>query len=378
MGKAGLSDMTTRYCNTLFAAICLSVLLTTTHAFATQVSIADTTVVYKTPGVYAAFPGLFKAEDGTLVVTFTTRVTESHYDMTGGSKSLISKDGGQTWQEPDHIYLNPAYKTRDGRYVIPAPNSWRETTADNAAKLTAAGVTVNQSNGKYYYATGASLTISKDKGRTWTKKDLQLPQHSLLMGYNVASNLKTSKGIRLQAVYGKIKSTEKDRTFLLRSDESGRSWQLRALSTYYSGFNETALVETRDGSVLAMMRSNPDLDGYLYSAVSKDSGYTWSTPKKTKIWGYPASLYRLPDNRILCLYGYRKAPMGIRAVILASDYVNIDGNEMILRDDAVGSVANVGYPVVVESQGKLVVAYYITGQDGITGIAVTRLNMTGN
>ena len=48
---------------------------------------------------------------------------------------------------------------------------------------------------------------------------------------------------------------------------------------------------------------------------SEDGGVTWSLPLRTDIWGYPPHLLKLRDGRVLCTYGYRRDPMGVRAVL---------------------------------------------------------------
>ena len=70
--------------------------------------------------------------------------------------------------------------------------------------------------------------------------------------------------------------------------------------------------------MVCMMRthSNPSSDAMnMALVVSEDDGYTWSPPKRTNIWGYPAELSYLPDGRVLMVYGYRRPPYGERGCI---------------------------------------------------------------
>ena len=48
--------------------------------------------------------------------------------------------------------------------------------------------------------------------------------------------------------------------------------------------------------------------------VSEDDGFSWTPPKWTNIWGYPAELIPLKDGRYLMIYGYRRPPYGVRGV----------------------------------------------------------------
>lgn len=358
-----------------FLCICVFFLSSTQLLAETSVD-SDTkeSIIYKKKDVYAAFPNLITNDDGALVVTFTTRTTSSHYDTTGGTKVLISTDKGNTWVEPTQKnYINPAYRTENGSIVIPTINGWKSIDSVSAAQAMKMGVDVRTSENKHFTATGAHLQISTDGGKTWKRREIEIPSHALLMNYNGSSYLRTKKNVRLLAAYGKLKREDPDSVFFIRSVDDGITWQFSKMfrePPYKEGFNETALVETKEGYIVAIMRPDPDTIGYLYTSISKDSGVTWSMPQKTSIWGYPANAILLEDGRIFCSYGYRKSPMGIRGGILNADYSGLSGKEIIIRNDAKGSIANVGYPMAVEvGKSRVLVVYYITTADGITHVA---------
>lgn len=358
----------------VIAGLCWMLILTVLPLYAASNSapISHDKVIYKNGDVYAAFPNLFKAEDGTLVVSFNVRQNKSHYESSTG-KLFVSKDKGLTWEESKKIYLNPAYKSKSGDYIIPYANGWKEIDATQATKYKSKEVLVRNSGNKYFIAIGAHLRISSDNGKSWKRQTLDIPPLAVLMNHNASAYLRTSKNVRLFSVYGKTKKDDLDTPFLMRSNDDGKTWQFSKMFADMPkniGFNEAALVETSQGKIIALLRPDPDSNGYLYSSVSIDRGTTWSLPHKTSIWGYPANTIRLKDGRIFCSYGYRKDPMGIRGGILNNEYTGLIGNEIIIRDDAKVHPAHVGYPMAVEvSDSKVVVVYYITNQDGITHIA---------
>jgi Neuraminidase (sialidase) len=340
--------------------------------------IIENTIIYKKPGVYACFPNLFKAADGTLVATFGTRTSKSHYDSTGGSKTYVSKDRGHTWQPADKHYVNPVFKQPDGSIVIPAVNSWRKATSEEASKLRRQGVQVNQSHGQYFYAIGAFLQISRDGGKSWQRRELDLPHHALLMCFNISSYLRTRSGTCFFAVYGELDPRQKAQVFFLRSDDDGKTWSLASMSNSspqpekYLGFNETALAETNDGRIVAMMRANPDISDYLFSSVSRDGGRTWSIPQQTSVWGNPANLL-FYKGKLICTYGYRRAPMGVRVSVFTDNFTKPSAPELILRSDGAGYPGHLGYPITVAlGNGEFFTIYYLTTADGITHIAGTR------
>jgi hypothetical protein len=63
------------------------------------------------------------------------------------------------------------------------------------------------------------------------------------------------------------------------------------------------------------------------------------------------------DGRVVCVYGYRTMPSGVRYKV-SEDGGRTWGREYILRDD--GGSWDVGYPRVIEVEpGKLLAVYYI-------------------
>ena len=73
-------------------------------------------------------------------------------------------------------------------------------------------------------------------------------------------------------------------------------------------------------------------------------------------WGAPGDIVQMADGRIVCVYGYRLAPQGIRYRVSA-DGGKSWGEEVMLRAD--GGSWDLGYPRVIEhSPGRLLAVYY--------------------
>ena len=341
-------------------------------------------VIYKKKGVYACFPSLLKLEGDALITNFNTKIRRSHIDPTGGSKKMVSYDGGLTWSETQNKFINPKYRTSEGILVRAGAKGWRYVSSSQKESLTKEGRYIrNVRKGVIaYLSPNYYRSISTDNGTAWKTEIIKTPEYILgLMGFNESSYLVTSKGVRLVGVYGKKEGREIDETsfirsvFFLRSTDQGKTWQFISLLSSISkeiGFGETSLIETANRKILAMMRSQPE--GYLWQSFSNDEGLTWSEPEKTSMYGHPANLLNLSDGKILCTYGYRMPPMGIRACL------SIDNgktwqieNEYILRADGQGSPGNLGYPIsVLLSDDSIFTIYYITLEDGITYIAGTK------
>lgn len=175
--------------------------------------------------------------------------------------------------------------------------------------------------------------------------------------------------------------------YLLRSEDDGQSWVCvpmweQGIKDPSLSLGEAAITEAADGSLVAMIRNalpggEPGEAAYLYQARSTDGGATWSEPEKTPMWGFPAALTPLKDGRLFCVYGYRRPPMGVRAVVSSDHGKTWDAaNPLILRADAQGYPGDTGYPSVRQMEdGSLLVIYYITTatHPRNTHIAATRL-----
>ena len=125
--------------------------------------------------------------------------------------------------------------------------------------------------------------------------------------------------------------------------------------------------------------------GHLVQYWSDDGGVTWSQPLNTNVWtpSSPPYLIKLRDGRILLSHGYRRDPMGIRAVLSEDGGRTWDvDNTVVLRDDGGyvselraegGAGSDVGYPHSTQlSDGSVLTVYYITPADRVTHIASTR------
>ena len=89
-------------------------------------------------------------------------------------------------------------------------------------------------------------------------------------------------------------------------------------------------------------------------AHSENSGRSWSRPEPTELWGYPADLTPLQDGRMLCTYGHRRPPWGLRGCI-SKDGIHWDANEAftirqggIAPPSEVSNYYHIGYPTSIQ------------------------------
>lgn len=160
--------------------------------------------------------------------------------------------------------------------------------------------------------------------------------------------------------------------YLLSSDDDGESWNRPIVIVDDSQrlFGEPDVVETAPGELFCVLREGR-VSKCLHGCRSTDGGQTWSLPEKTTMYGFPGQLTKLADGRILCTYGRRETPFGIRAAL------SEDGgrswqteNEIIIRDDLPNG--DLGYPTTIEYEsGKLYCIYYGQEPDGVTCVMGT-------
>ena len=136
------------------------------------------------------------------------------------------------------------------------------------------------------------------------------------------------------------------------------------------GFGEPPLLRLTSGKLLTLMRTRVD-DGVLYQAHSYDDGWVWQGVKRTPIWGFPCHLLELRSGTVVCVYGYRREPFGVRATLSHDQGETWDvGREVVLRDD--GLHRDLGYPVSVQlDDGRILTTYYFHGADGIRYIGAS-------
>ena len=125
----------------------------------------------------------------------------------------------------------------------------------------------------------------------------------------------------------------------------------------------------RSGRLLLLLRENRSKS--LWRTWSDDGGRSWATPVPAGIDGYPAHLCHLADDRILCTYGFRRAPYAIRAALSADGGVTWPVEDRVeIRAGLPGK--DLGYPCTLPSADGLLSVYYARDATGCTAIHATR------
>ena len=350
-------------------------------------------IVHKNPYAYSSWPSIAVLKNGDWVIGFSQSMRHeylAHREPTFHNLLVRSKDQGKSWES--HPPTVPSYDFFGidciGVTCLHNGDVLVRTVKDYFVPLATA-----EKNPKYAhfrrthgfdgddkYTTyelpwawefGPNYVFrSTDNGYTW-EEPILLDLSPFKGGFSPRSIVELSNGDLLLPQSDETLEPVPD--YLLRSKDGGKTWgDLVVMARDEKiGFYEPALLALPNGKVIAMLRTHEPGDYHLYQCVSLDNGYTWRTPKKTPMWGLPADMLLLQDGRILCVYGFRKAPYGIRGVLSSDEGESWDiEHELIIRDDFPNR--NLGYPTSIQMEdGTIFTTYYGEDTDGVTCIQGT-------
>lgn len=227
---------------------------------------------------------------------------------------------------------------------------------------------------------GNGFLLSDDDGASWTPLASRIADEELARACSRNPVVEAADGVWLLPVYGGY-PTQVESAMMIRSWDRGETWgdasQIAGrpwLNTPYRegiSYNETSVIALDEVTLLAAVRADSGYVteddtfvseggvGDLCWTISHDAGFTWERVQPLGLFGQPADLCLLPDGRILCTYGYRRSPYGIRAAICefqGHDLVPV--SHITLRDDA--DNWDCGYPASsVNADGTITSVYYL-------------------
>lgn len=350
--------------------------------------------------MYAGHPHMDWLEDGRLALGTRVQPYGDHGPV-AEFPAYVSEDEGHTWTETDDPtvpYNWPATNNRekldrwcgvmkDGSWLCAGSIGHSEWSADRRGEAEKLGLQIRQyPNDDSRIMVGGHKMFSQrstDKGKSWERHEWTIPGVFSIASFGGPRTALLEDGTVLIPTYAF--DLEFGHNFVWRSSDHGVTWRLVPTGIVQRGLNpnETTILEVSPGRVLQHSRTEKDVLGYLLERWSDDGGLTWSHLAQTDILGFPAHMLKLRDGRILCAYGYRWEPMGVRAVVSHDGGETWDmDNMVVLHDDGStqGSLrtynidpytgGDVGYPVSVQLEdGSIYTAYYTTDHDGVTYVA---------
>ena len=335
----------------------------------------DHAVVYRREDEFCSWPftsGFWENAAGTLIANFATRNVSYNsgdairHDVLGQNSTnprtvtVRSHDRGLTWDgdNPQYNMLSggPAGGERIDYASMPSMFSEPVDYFDKNV-LVSSGSTRG-----FAYGSRGLLQLSRDGGKTWGER-IVLPSEGLPASAGIQSVLVRPDGRLLIFMFAVDQDNSHRHPLVYGSTNQGREFHFMSYVTPYedpfgnADGNYTdpsvAFVGHRwfyprgyllpGGRLLCITRCQRDPTGVMWSEVfhSDDGGETWHFLSRPNDFGAPGDLVIMPDGRIVCVYGYRLMPAGIRATV-SEDGGKSWGPEIIVRDD--GGSWDLGYP----------------------------------
>ena len=363
-----------------------------------QATVGRTIIIYKAQHAYSSHACITRLPDGDWLVAFAQSLERVPHMHPPGDPQFLnfitrSRDQGATWEAPRvapgydwHGVEVPGISALSSGEVL--LNQWRFLwyPLEQAQALAARGEreifvraqrhwqplrsAADWERHPYPYARaegGAWVHVSSDGGRTWehTAEVAIAPYQG---AFSPKGALELANGDLLLAL-GSHDHCPLEASFCVRSRDRGRSWGAPVEVARKQGliFSEPSAAQTASGTILVASRE--ENHGHVHLSASRDGGATWEPPRELPVWGYPSHCVALADGRVVIVYGRRRAPFGIRAIVSADDGASWS-DEIVIRADLPNG--NLGYPAAIEYQpGKLFTAYYGEDRDDVTCIQGT-------
>ena len=334
-------------------------------------------VVYRNEHGYCAWPDVKILPNGEWVIAFCEAMRRpeiTHQDPTAHNALVRSADGGESWDAYPLVVPSYDFWGMDDPGLTLLSNGDLLMNAYRHAYLAREVVEREDASryrpvGPFPWAQaydGTFVHRSTDGGRTW-RETFDVAVSPFDRGCTLRPMVELPNGELLLACYDETRLPCP--CFVLRSADGGRTWgQASTVAADDEiSFYEPAIVRLESGRIIAILRTHDPGAYYQYQCESGDDGRTWTQPCRTPMWGHPAHLLVLQDGRLLCVYGHRRKPFGIRACLSSDDGQTWDvHNELVIRDDFLNG--DLGYPTSVQLEdGTIFTAYY--GQhEGVTCI----------
>jgi len=368
-------------------------------------SIGRTTIVQRDDFAYISHPSITTLDNGEWIAAFNhSRRREPRQHPPGDPlfRTLLARtaDRGRTWSTPTFAPNFDWYGTEcpgisqlsDGTVVVTETRlAWyplglakkrREEGERVAIHLPERGWTedfedTDWAEASYTWARGYDglyAHLSTDRGESF-EKTIKIDSGPHQVGYSRTGVVELRDGRVAYAVTEHL-TPHFGSSYAVFSTDFCRSWGPTVLIVDRPEieFSEPDLAEVGPGELYCILRESRST-GLLHGCRSTDGGRTWSAPEKTSIYGHPGHLLVLDDGRLLCSYGRREAPFGIRACLSEDRGRSWEiEREMVIRDDLPNG--DLGYPTTIEYEpGQLFCCYYGQEPDGATCVQGTHFSL---
>jgi sialidase-1 len=353
-------------------------------------------IIYRDDTFYSTFPSVVRRPSGELLVAFR-RAPEKRifgntkYTHTDPNSQLVlvrSTDDGVTWTKDPQLLLahprgglqDPCMVQLDDNSILCTSYGWALIDQKKSQNVK------NPFRHDNFVFMGGVMLRSEDGGTRWaeiplppTRGEERLdPFNRPVPAFNRGAMCQGKSGRLFWVTAMKNPGDSKaGGTHLMTSDDRGLTWNYACpvATDEKITFNETSIYETPKGDLVAFMRTG-GFDDHTAVARSTDGGKSFQKWQDAGFQGHPHYALRLPDSRVLLVYGCRHSPFGVRARVLDAECTDFaTAPEIVLRDD--GGGVDLGYPwaTLLGDGSRALVVYYFNEKDGTRYIAGTLLQV---
>jgi hypothetical protein len=290
---------TTRVITLSYGLTLLLALLPTVVAMEVEVVVSPRATVVQRVGITG---GGYPVVAGDRLLNFYPNHPDD-YGITNGIGSAISTDGGVTWTKGcDNWPMSKMvdmwaqrFKNGDlftfGIKWVPPPESRRDPKLPEVP------------------ADAYQIGISQDGGKSWQleRATIDCPPELGGIARPLAHIIEHENDMLFMPAY--VWKNTGNKIVLLQSEDRGQAWKIRSVITtsvamlqvgarVVSPWFETTVSPTRDGELLAIIRTGSTVKSNLVSVRSTDQGKTWQKPGILPFAGKLPTLHLL-DNGIL-------------------------------------------------------------------------------
>jgi len=331
---------------------------------------------------YFAWPTVTMMEDGMIIVASSGL---RYYHVCAWGKTVLnySSDNGCTWSAPDIINDTPLDDRDAGIISLGGKKlliSWFSTDASKAdewlkdrlsekehKEIMEVALSNNEETIRKWFG---SWIRKRDDDGLWSdpvRVSVTAPHGPILLSNGEIFYL----GMKMWQLQDDNKTMSKGSIKAIKSFDGGETWvDMGDIPTDDDACNyhEPHVVELPSGKLIGLIRYQKPRkkknniigmkfdDFYIYQTESEDGGKTWTKAHPTGVYGSPPHVIRHSSGALVCVYGYRKEPYGIRAMI-SDDEGKTWNSDIVLRDDGINT--DLGYPASIElKDGSIFTVYY--------------------